>query len=371
MFYSVVLLMGIIVAQHVIASRQQGRGVAWGLRAGLLGIRDGLITGARNMIGIAVAVAAAGIIVGSVSSTGLNNAMVGVIEAISGGNVYVLLVLTAALCILLGMGLPTTANYLVVASLLAGVLVELGNAAGLVLPLIAVHLFVFYFGLLADSTPPVCLAAFAASAISGADPLKTGVQAFLYDIRTAILPFVFIFNPELLLIGVTSVWHGLMVFIVSLLAILCFSSLTQRWMLVRLGWVEAVFLLMAMVAFFRPSFVLEQFYPEFAEVEIGLAGGPEATVEEGRVFRLHVVRETNYGDRFKLFRMTGSGTPGLKPYGIELDAPKDGRYPIANVGFNSVAEKAGLRPYEDYLTRIDIEQHGRPARRRAEATASV
>ena len=361
-FYSVVLLMGIIVAQHVIASRQQGRGVAWGLRAGLLGIRDGLITGARNMIGIAVAVAAAGIIVGSVSSTGLNNAMVGVIEAISGGNVYVLLVLTAALCILLGMGLPTTANYLVVASLLAGVLVELGNAAGLVLPLIAVHLFVFYFGLLADSTPPVCLAAFAASAISGADPLKTGVQAFLYDIRTAILPFVFIFNPELLLIGVTSVWHGLMVFIVSLLAILCFSSLTQRWMLVRLGWVEAVFLLMAMVAFFRPSFVLEQFYPEFAEVEIGLAGGPEATVEEGRVFRLHVVRETNYGDRFKLFRMTGSGTPGLKPYGIELDAPKDGRYPIANVGFNSVAEKAGLRPYEDYLTRIDIEQYGRPAR---------
>ena len=343
-FYSVVLLMGIIVAQHVIASRQQGRGVAWGLRAGLLGIRDGLITGARNMIGIAVAVAAAGIIVGSVSSTGLNNAMVGVIEAISGGNVYVLLVLTAALCILLGMGLPTTANYLVVASLLAGVLVELGNAAGLVLPLIAVHLFVFYFGLLADSTPPVCLAAFAASAISGADPLKTGVQAFLYDIRTAILPFVFIFNPELLLIGVTSVWHGLMVFIVSLLAILCFSSLTQRWMLVRLGWVEAVFLLMAMVAFFRPSFVLEQFYPEFAEVEIGLAGGPEATVEEGRVFRLHVVRETNYGDRFKLFRMTGSGTPGLKPYGIELDAPKDGRYPIANVGFNSVAERLDCVP---------------------------
>ena len=88
------------------------------------------------------------------------------------------------------MGLPTTANYLVVASLLAGVLVELGNAAGLVLPLIAVHLYVFYYGLLADSTPPVCLAAFAASAISRADPLKTGVQSFMYDIRTAILPLV-------------------------------------------------------------------------------------------------------------------------------------------------------------------------------------
>ena len=361
-FYSVALLMGIIIVQHVMSARLRGQGGMWGLRAGLLDIRDGLIAGARNMIGIAVAVAAAGVIVGSVASTGLNNAMVGVVEAISGGNVYVLLFLTAALCILLGMGLPTTANYLVVASLLAGVLVELGNAAGLVLPLIAVHLFVFYFGLLADSTPPVCLAAFAASAISRADPLKTGVQAFLYDIRTAILPFVFIFNPELLLIGVTSVWHGLTVFIVSLLAILCFSALTQRWMLVRLGWVEAVFLFMAMVCFFRPSFVLEQFYPEFSEVEIGSASAKDAAVEKGQAFRLHVVRETNYGDRFKLFRMTGSGTPGLMSYGIELDAPQDGRYPIANVAFNSAAEKAGLRPYEDYLTRIDIEQPGRPAR---------
>jgi TRAP transporter 4TM/12TM fusion protein len=361
-FYSIILLMGIIVVQHVLASQRAGRGMWPGLRASLLDIRDGLITGARNMVGIAVAVAAAGIIVGSVSSTGLNNAMVGVVEAISGGNVYVLLVLTAMLCILLGMGLPTTANYLVVASLLAGVLVELGNAAGLVLPLIAVHLFVFYFGLLADSTPPVCLAAFAASAISGADPLKTGVQAFLYDIRTAILPFVFIFNPELLLIGVTSFWHGLLVFCVSLLAILCFSSLTQRWMLVRLGWIEALLLLLAMVAFFRPAFILDRFYPEFAEVDVRAVIGGEAVIERGRFFRLHVVRETNYGDRFKLFRVTGTGAPGLQSYGIELDSLKDGRYPVANVGFKSPGEKAGLRPFEDYLTAIDIKQPARPAK---------
>ncbi len=361
-FYSIVLLMGIIVVQHMLASQRAGRGMSPGLRAGVLDIRDGLITGARNMISIAVAVAAAGIIVGSVASTGLNNAMVGVVEAISGGNVYVLLVLTAVLCIVLGMGLPTTANYLVVASLLAGVLVELGHAAGLVLPLIAVHLFVFYFGLLADSTPPVCLAAFAASAISRADPLKTGVQSFLYDIRTAILPFVFIFNPELLLIGVTSFWHGLMVFCVSLLAILCFSSLTQRWMFVRLGWAEAVLLVVAMVAFFRPSFIMDSFYPEFAEQEIGKVIAGETIIEKGRVFRLHVVRETDYGDRFKLFRVTGSGSAGLKSYGIELDAPSAGRHAVANVAINSTAEKAGLRPYEDFLTAIDIEQAARPAR---------
>lgn len=106
------------------------------------------------MITIGVAVATAGIIVGAVSSTGLNNAMVGLVEAIAGNNIYLLLGLTAVLCLVLGIGLPTTANYLVVASLMAGVLVELGSAAGLTLPIIAVHLFVFYFGLLADDTPP-------------------------------------------------------------------------------------------------------------------------------------------------------------------------------------------------------------------------
>jgi TRAP-type uncharacterized transport system fused permease subunit len=308
-----------------------------------------MVAGARNMIAIAVAVAAAGIIVGAVASTGLNNAMVAVVEAISGGNVYILLVLTAALCIVLGMGLPTTANYLVVASLLAGVLVELGNAAGLVLPLMAVHLFVFYFGLLADSTPPVCLAAFAASAISRADPLKTGVQAFLYDIRTAILPFVFIFNPELLLIGVASVWHGIVVFAVSLLAILCFSSLTQRWMFDRLRWYEAVFLLAAMVGFFRPDYVMDQVHPAFAPVNIARIVEGEASLPPGRTIRLHVVRETDYGDRFKLFRLPASESPTLASRGVELGPREDGRYPVANVAFNSAAEKIGIRPYEEWV----------------------
>ena len=135
-------------------------------------------------------------------------------------------------------------------SLLAGVLVELGTAAGLVLPLIAVHLFVFYFGILADDTPPVCLAAFAAAAISRADPIQTGIQGFIYDIRTAILPFIFIFNPELLLVGVTSVWHGLMIFVVSLIALLSFSSLTQGWFLIKLKWHESLLLVVIIVALF-------------------------------------------------------------------------------------------------------------------------
>merc|ERR1711991_257390 len=140
------------------------------------------------MVNIAIAIATAGIIVGAVGSTGLSNAMIEVVEVISGGNIYILLFMVMLLCSILGLGLPTTANYLVVAALMANVIVEIGGASGIVLPIIAAHLYVFYFGLMADVTPPVGLAAYAASAISRADPIKTGIQAFYYEIRTAILP---------------------------------------------------------------------------------------------------------------------------------------------------------------------------------------
>ena len=115
-----------------------------------------------------------------------------------------ILLFTALICLLLGMGLPTTANYIVVSTLMAPVVVTLGAQNGLIVPLIAVHMFVFYFGILADDTPPVGLAAFAASAFAQSDPIKTGIQGFLYDIRTAILPFLFVFNTELLMIGIES-----------------------------------------------------------------------------------------------------------------------------------------------------------------------
>ena len=106
------------------------------------------------------------------------------------------LFLVAILSLILGMGLPTTANYIVVSSLMAPVIITISAQSGLIVPLIAVHMFVFYFGILADDTPPVGLAAFAASAISGGDPFRTGIQGFMYDIRTAILPFLFIFNTS-------------------------------------------------------------------------------------------------------------------------------------------------------------------------------
>lgn len=362
-FYSIVTLMALMIVEPiVIAMRTRSASVVDAFGLGLANIYAGMVAGARNMVGIAVAVAVAGIIVGAVASTGLNNALVGVVEALSGGNVYVLLVLTAVLCLVLGMGLPTTANYLVVASLMAGVLVELGSAAGLVLPLIAVHLFVFYFGLLADSTPPVCLAAFAASAISRADPLKTGVQAFLYDIRTALLPFIFIFNPELLLIGVTSWVHGITIFIVSLIAILCFSSATQGWLLVKVRFYEAIMLFIVALALFRPGAFMDRIYPPFAPVELDRFVSGELAVEPGRQVRLHVTRETRYGDRYKLFLLeapeTEAATPD-EPYGLTLEREPDGRYYVEDMAFNSPAEKVGVE-FGDYVTAFDVKQPDLP-----------
>ena len=363
-FYSILLMMVIVVVQHVISALRGGNGsVGQAVLEGLIDIYSGLIAGARNMITIAVAVAAAGIIVGSVSSTGLNNALVGVVEAISGGNVFILLAMTSVLCIILGMGLPTTANYLVVASLLAGVVVELGNAAGLVFPLIAVHLYVFYFGLMADVTPPVALAAFAASAISRADPIKTGIQAFYYEIRTAILPVVFIFNPELLLIGVESVWHGIAVFIVSLIAILSFSSLTQNFMFARNKYYEAIILAVVTVALFRPDVFMDRVYPAFAAAELEAFAAGEAVAKPGYTIRVHVVRQTDYGDRFKLYSVA---TPEIAPdktygrYGLKLE-PADGRYEVTDLEFNGLAEQRGIE-VGDIVTEVDVETVGRPAK---------
>ena len=362
-FYSILSLLFIILVRPVVREmRSGGSEIGPALWLGFKDCVAGMIAGARNMVGIAVAVAAAGIIVGAVSSTGLSNALIGVMETIAGGNVYILLGLTAVLCIVLGMGLPTTANYLVVASLLAGVLVELGSAAGLVMPLIAVHLYVLFFGLLADSTPPVCLAAFAASAISRASPLRTGVQSFLYDIRTAILPVVFIFNPTLLLIGVESIWHAMLIFVVSLVAILAFSALTQNWMLVRNRWWESLALVLVIVALFRPGIFMDRIYPPFEPVDTQALADGTLTPEPGRIVRFHVTRETPYGDRFKLFALTTPEPSALQiqgPFGLTLGEDDQGRWIVDSFAFGGAAEQAGV-DFDDLVTAIDMEVAGLP-----------
>ncbi|MCB1755400.1 MAG: TRAP transporter permease, partial [Gammaproteobacteria bacterium] len=215
-----------------------------------------------NMIGIGVATGAAGIIVGTVSLTGAHQVVGEFVEFLSGGSLIAMLLLVAVMSLILGMGLPTTANYIVVSSLMAPVIVSVGAQQGLIVPLVAVHLFVFYFGILADDTPPVGLAAFAAAAISGGDPIRTGIQGFTYDIRTALLPFLFIFNTELLLIDV-SVGKAFFVFAVAVIAMMLFAAATQGFFLVRNRLWETLALLLISFTLFRPGFWLDQVQPPY------------------------------------------------------------------------------------------------------------
>ncbi|MCP1367906.1 TRAP transporter fused permease subunit, partial [Halomonas sp. BBD48] len=173
-FWATVLMIIIMLTQRPLMAMFRGRSdMASDIKEGVIDLWAGLIAGARNMIGIGIATAAAGIIVGAVSQTGVGLVLADLVETLSMGNLMLMLLLTAVLSLILGMGLPTTANYIVVSALLAPVIVSLGQQNGLIVPLIAVHLFVFYFGIMADVTPPVGLASFAAAAVSGGDPIRT------------------------------------------------------------------------------------------------------------------------------------------------------------------------------------------------------
>ncbi|HIP29850.1 MAG TPA: TRAP transporter fused permease subunit [Sulfurospirillum arcachonense] len=236
------------------------------VKDGFKDLEQGLINGAKNMIGIGVATAVAGIIVGTVTLTGIGQVIIGVVEDVSGGNIFIILVLTALISLVLGMGLPTTANYIVVSSLMAPVIVSLGAANGIAIPLIAAHMFVFYFGILADDTPPVGLAAFAAAAISGGDPIKTGIQGFIYDIRTGILPFMFIFNTQLLMIGIENTFEFILVVLTAIGGMLLFAAATQGYWLAKSKWWETILLLMFTFLLFRPGFIYDKIEAPFKNI---------------------------------------------------------------------------------------------------------
>ncbi len=321
----------------------------------------GFEKGALNMVAVGIAIATAGIIVGAVGSTGLSTNLIIVIESIAKDNVTILLFLTIILCLLLGMGLPTTANYVVVASLMATVLVDVGNASGFIFPLIAVHLFVFYFGLMADVTPPVGLASYAAAGISGGDPLRTGVQAFWYSLRTGILPIVFLFNHELLLIGIENIWHGLVVIITSLIGILVFTSATQGWFVNKLKWYEIIIFLIISISLLSPDFVLNKFYPKYNYEEISKINSLKLDSE--KEIQIKITRPSLYGERYKLFvisKNTFEDHFTLEDYGITL-LEQDEKIIVDNLKWNGEAKKNGFE-MGDYISEFKIENSDRPSK---------
>ncbi|HDQ14974.1 MAG TPA: TRAP transporter permease [Sediminispirochaeta sp.] len=252
-FRAITALAALVVVKNFIEAYSHGRSMKQAAIDSILLLWRSLVAGGRGMMGIGVAVAAAGIIVGVVT-LGLGGIITEVIEVLSGGNFILILFITAFACLLLGMGLPTTANYIVMASLTAPVIVTLGAKAGVVFPLIAAHLFVFFFGILADDTPPVGLAAFAASAIAKSNPIKTGIQGFTYDIRTALLPFMFIFNTDLLLVDVHAGWRIAWIFFTTLIAMFAFAATTQNFFVTRNRWYESILLLLTTFILLRPYY---------------------------------------------------------------------------------------------------------------------
>lgn len=265
-YWATLAMMFVLLTQHPLKAyfrKQTISSKIW--RRGVDDLVRGLENGARSMISISIATAVAGIIIGTVSLTGAHQFIGEFVETVSSGNLVVMLLLVAIMSLILGMGLPTTANYIVVSSLMAPVIVMVGAQNGLIVPLVAVHLFVFYFGILADDTPPVGLAAFAAAAISKGDPIRTGIQGFSYDIRTAILPFMFIFNTDILLINV-GVIDGVVVFVTATLAMLAFCSAIQHYLLVRNRIWESLCLILIAFSLFRPDFWQDRVEPPYKEI---------------------------------------------------------------------------------------------------------
>ncbi|WP_394128008.1 TRAP transporter permease [Vibrio hepatarius] len=347
-FWATVFMIFILITQRpLIAILSKEGSLAEQTKAGFVDLAESLVSGARNMIGIGVATAAAGTVVGVVTLTGIGLVMTDFVEFISGGNIILMLLFTAVISLILGMGLPTTANYIVVSTLMAPVIVTLGAQSGLIIPLIAVHLFVFYFGILADDTPPVGLAAFAAAAIAKSDPIRTGIQGFTYDIRTAILPFMFIFNTQLLLMGIDSIWHLLLTIFSSIVAMLIFSAATQGWWFTKNKWWETVLLLVLTFTFFRPGFWWDEIYP----AKIMHPGTEIAQITEkmkvGEEIELLVAGENLEGDyisktvRLPFEDRATTAEERIASMGLMLN-DANGRMLVDMVEFGSPAEAAGV-----------------------------
>lgn len=346
-FWAVLFLIVILVTQRPLIALYRGQGrflEAFG--TGVTELGDGMVQGARNMIGIGVATAAAGIIVGTVAMTGIGLVMTELVEFLSGGNLLLMLLLTAVICLVLGLGLPTTANYIIVATLMAPVIVDLGAQNDLLIPLIAAHLFVFYFGIMADVTPPVGLASFAAAAVARADPIRTGIQAFWYSLRTVTLPFVFVFNTQLLLIGVSSLWQLALTFFGSLVGILVFAAASQHHFLVRSRLWETAVLLLVALTLLVPTFWMDRIHePLQALPPSQIEAVAEARPARGHL-RIEVAGHDLDGGEVTRRVMLPLGDPGtgrerLTSAGLGLMIFGD-QVDIGFVRFGSVAERLGL-----------------------------
>jgi len=207
---------------------------------------DTLEAGAHRALGVAIACATAGIIVGVVTLTGLGLKLGDGLLALSGGLMVTTLIFTMISSLILGMGAPTTANYIITSTCAAPAIIAFGS------PVLAAHMFTFYFGIIADITPPVCLAAFAGAAIAKANPFKTGLTSVKLSIGAFLVPYIFIYNPQMLLINATF-WDVIQIIITAVMGMVCISAAVEAWYLTWMAWWEIVVMLAAGLLMVTPG----------------------------------------------------------------------------------------------------------------------
>ncbi len=213
-------------------------------------ILGGLEAGARSALGVAVATASAGMIVGTVTLTGLGLKMANGLIDLAGGNLLMTMFFTMIASLILGMGAPTTANYVITSTIAAPALVKLG------VPLLAAHMFVFYFGIVADITPPVALAAFAGAGIAKSDPMKTGFQATKLAIAAFLIPYMFVLAPELLLINVTFL-GATRVIIGALIGMAGIGAAVEGFLYTNLKWWERIAMFIGGLCLIEPGLLTD------------------------------------------------------------------------------------------------------------------
>ncbi len=258
-FNAIISLIIIVFIQEIYGAIKYRKNIKKAFNNVLKKLIKGLIAGSRNMLSVALATATAGVVVGIVTM-GLGSMIVQIVETISGGNIFLLLLITAIASLILGMGLPTTATYIVMASITVPVIIKISAIYSISpIPAISAHLFCFYFGILADDTPPVGLAAYTAAAIARSDPIATGVQGFIYDLRTAVIPFMFVFNPELILFKITNIFQIILIFGMAVVGVFAFTNAVQGWFVVKNKWYEIPIFLLSSIILFYPAILTKLF----------------------------------------------------------------------------------------------------------------
>ena len=346
-FWAIILLSFMIISQKFLVNlfRTKKADLA-DIKLGFIALSDAMISGARNTLAISVATATAGIIVGAVSLTGVGQIMTEIIEFFSGGNLFLTLILTALICIILGMGMPTTACYIIVSSLMVPVIDHAMINSGFNVPIIAIHLFVFYFGLMADVTPPIGLASYAAAAISKGSPIKTGAIAFLYNIRTMTLPFMFLFNNEIILYNISSLWHGSFTILLSITGIMLFSAATQGYFLTKNKLYESLLLLLLSITVLYPKFWIDVIYPRFKLIDNKALDMPlsKSDIFDGAKFRLKLQAINQLGQKNDVFlhidliRLAGERAnnvlEAIRDSGVDIRADSQNRLIVTHISNN-------------------------------------